>query len=276
MTKKTEKLANKVKFTHSDPFFTVPIKTVKISSGDVDLPILYFDNTTFTALFRADDDAVNELLEGTGLEAAIRVGGKPIVVISCFEYRSTSIGAYNEVGIAIPVNPKGRGRGVKAWVDLFGKADSREQSFYVVDLPVSTDAACNAGKEIWGYPKFTAPISFSLSGNQFSCEITDPETSQNIMSLKGKSQSLFPWMSIDLASVSFLNDETLRTHVNVRGGNWVRTNWGLQLKVGELDHPMAKRLKKLGLDGKSPIVALSSDRFQSRLNEGGRYQLVKT
>jgi hypothetical protein len=258
-----------------DPFFTVPLQPVTTSEGDVNLPLLYFDASNLTALFRADDKEVLRQLQGTGLEPALYVAGKPVVGVSCYEYRATSVGVYNEVGLAILVCPKGKRKPLQGWFDLFRKADERELGAYILDLPVTTAAANAAGQEIWGYPKFVTPISFNMTKDAFTCRVDHPNTKDSIMTLSGRTRMLFPWKSMDVALFSFKGGQALRTHVNVRGGNYLRLTGTLTLTVGSSDHVMAKNIKALGLNGATPLAVMSTNRFQSRLNAGAPVQLPK-
>lgn len=86
-----------------DKFFQVPITTQKTSEGDVDFPILYFDTSCVTAFFLCDVAKVKEQLADVPLEPGLIIGKKAAVFIAFYEYRDTSIGPYNEVGVALPV-----------------------------------------------------------------------------------------------------------------------------------------------------------------------------
>jgi hypothetical protein len=61
------------------------------------LPIRYFDAQGLLATFLTDLHRAAELLKGTDLQPASQEDGKAVVVLGCFEYRKTDIGAYNEV-----------------------------------------------------------------------------------------------------------------------------------------------------------------------------------
>jgi len=68
----------------------------------------------------ANPEFVSAQLEGTGLIPALRVGKRPVVTVGLFEYRETSIGPYNEVGVAIFVYPGryGHSRSLTGWAQL--------------------------------------------------------------------------------------------------------------------------------------------------------------
>jgi len=254
----------------NDPFFAVPTTTHTTSAGKVDLPILYYDGSNVVALFAAEADAVAAHLDGTGLEPALHIGTKPAIALALYEYRQTAIGSYNEVGVAIPVYPKGKGTALPlaGWTQLFRRPDQREQGMYIIDLPVTTQIACAAGREFWGYPKFVTPISFTLGGGRLSCCVEDPEDGSTIMEISGAAVSSLPVPALPLVLYSMRDGELVRATVEPRGGMRAHLPSGMRLKVGSSHHRMAENLRDLGLDGARPIAVLSTTRFQSRLNAG--------
>lgn len=264
---------SKLNVDSSATFFSVPKNRYKTSKGEIDLPICYYDNSAFVALFSANQEEVERHLEGTGLKPSLNVFGKPVVIVICYEYRDTAIGSYNEVGIAIATCPKGEESGMLGWTDLIRSAEEKRTGAYVINLPVTTEGACAAGREVWGYPKFVTPISFEMNKKFFKCNVSEAESNDNIMSLSGISYPYLPAPSLDVMTYSFKDDKTLRAHVNVRGKHYVRSSSFLKLTVGASDHPMAKNLKNLGLNGAKPFAAISTSHFQSRLNEGAEVEL---
>ena len=48
-------------------------------------------------------------------------------------------------------------------------------AIYVADLPVTTEAANRAGREIWGYNKFVTAIDIKCDGKKFSATVRDHE-----------------------------------------------------------------------------------------------------
>lgn len=252
------------------PFFAVPRTQTMTSAGPVDLPILYYDNSHILALFTGDPDAVTSKLEGTGLVPALHVGNKPLIILAMYEYRHTSIGPYNEVGAGIAVyrEEHGKTRSPLKWLDLLRPADRRDQGAYVLDLPVSTEAACAAGSEIWGYPKFVAPIPFELGGGRCLCGVEDPDDGSTIMEFSGRAIPTLPIPPSPLVLYSHNDGVMLRAHVDVRNGMRVHLPGGARLTIGESHHRMAGNLRDVGLDGATPLVVASTDKFQSRLNAG--------
>lgn len=251
----------------ADPFYTVPLYKKAYSGGEIDVPICYYDGSNVFAVFAADPAAVDDKLAGTGLIPALRIGRRPLVVVSIYEYRQSSIGPYNEVGVAILVYPERfrHSRSVLGWRDVLRRPDCREQGTYIIDLPVTTPDACAAGLEIWGFPKFVAPISFALGGGHFSSTTEDTTDGSTIMELSGAAKPTIKIPAMSLVCYSELDGKPVRSTIEVRNGSRLHVPGGMRLKVGQSRHRMANNLRDLGLDGAQPLAVTSTDRFQSRL-----------
>jgi len=253
---------------HSDPFFQVPQTAHSTTQGDVDLPILYFDTSTLLAFFTASRDAVEAKLDGTGLRPALTMGGRALVGVAHYEYRQTGVGTYNEVGVAFPVLPEDAPAPRNPIQALYGSVDERHLGFYILDLPVTTPLANAAGRELWGYPKFVAPIPFQLDRKSFESSVVDPDGHGDIFTLSGRLLPSLPIPPMSLVLYSHHRGNLWRTVVNVRGRTNLRPGRSLKLRVGDSTHRMANNLRDLGLDGAHTIIVMDTHRFQSRLNAG--------
>ncbi len=256
--------------THNAPFFQVPRQRVQTSQGAVELPILYYDTSTLNAFFLVDKAKVEAVLKGTGLSPALTIGGKALVALACFEYRDTSVGVYNEVGVAAAVTRNGEALPLGGWRDLLAtlrQPEERRVAFHIIDLPVTTAAANAAGREIWGYPKFVTEIPFTLNGRHFHCAVKTPEGG-TLMQLTGRMGPSFPTAPLSLTLLSLRDGEMVRATVNVRGASKMALPGSLKLTVPDSRHPMAQRMHALGLDGAEPFAVSWTHDFQSRLNAG--------
>jgi len=253
---------------YHDPFFCVPRTSQATRQGPVDLPILYHDCTTVLAFFGCDRDAVSALLPQGRLGPALTWKSRAVVGLALFNYRATSIGRYNEVGLAVPALWEKRPKPTCPAVDLLRRADRRRVGYHIVDLPVTTETACSAGKEIWGYPKFVTPIDFSLQRRQLHCRVHDPREKAPIMTLAGTLGRSMPCPALDLVTFECLGGQDRRTVIQTRGDGRLHGAGSVRLRLGGSSHPMAARLGRLALDGARPLAMWVSTRFQSRLNAG--------
>ncbi len=252
----------------ADPFFQYPQTTVATSEGPVALPILYYDDSQWMGLFLVDHKAAQAMVHADGLDAVRVAGGKALVGVAFYEYRETSIGVYNEVGVALAVVPTGTPMPTLPLLSMLGSLDKGRVGFFIVDLPVTTAAACAAGREIWGYPKFVSPIQFSLVGDRFAGAVSDPAGAGSILDMSGVAGVGIPGPILDLILYSRRDGALLRTLVNTRGGGRTCLAGSMRLRVAASEHPMAQRLRALGLADARPALVMHSQRLQLRLNAG--------
>jgi hypothetical protein len=262
--------------SNSDPFFQVPQTTHTTTQGPIELPILYFDVSTLLAFFVTSRDAVEAKLSGTGLHPALTMGRRALVGLALYEYRDTGVGSYNEVGLALPVLPEGAPTPRNPIQAFYGSVDERHLGFHILDLPVTTPLANAGGRELWGYPKFVAPIPFHLDKKSFESSVLDPAGNGDIFTLSGRLLPSLPAPPMSVVLYSQHQGSLVRTTVNVRGPMRLRPGRSLQLRVGESTHRMADNLRDLGLDGARPAVVMDTHRFQSRLNAGVPIDRVDT
>jgi hypothetical protein len=232
------------------------------------LPILYHDSTAVLVFFMCDRQKAVSLLPDDRFRLALPRGAKTIVGLALFEYRVTSIGGYNEVGLALPVlwgeGPLPRFPAI----DLLRNAHTRRVGYYVIDLPVTTAKADAAGRELWGYPKFVTRIDVGLEKKQLHCRVHDPANDTAIMILAGMMGTSIPAPALDLVTYSQIDAGDLRTTIQTKGRGRLHAPGQLRLQVGKSNHRMARHLRTLRLDTVKPLMVLVNTRFQSRLNQG--------
>ncbi len=248
-------------------FFRVAQEKLKTSAGEAPFPILYYDATALLTFFWCELEAAQSFLDDTGLQATRFLNGRALAAIGWYEYRDTDIGAYNEVGVAIAVQPENRALRLPI-MQFFYPAGRRTLGFYIIDLPVTTEIACAAGREMWGFPKFVAEIPLQFEKGSVSAAVLAPEKQEPIVSMNGRLGAGIPLPGMDLVLYSNKDDRLLRTEVITSG--WLRTSPGngLRVETGPGTHPMADNLRRLGLNGASPFSCQLTHRFRSRLYLG--------
>ncbi len=251
-------------------FFRGPRTRATTSEGPVDLPIHYYDVSNVVGVFRASRAGAQVLVEGAGLEPALLRDGSAVVGLSFYEYRDTSVGVYNEVGTGVFAVRLGDRRPRLGLAELFLPPRWRASGAYVVDLPVTTAAACAAGREIWGYPKFVTEIPFRLQGREVDASVRDPATGGRIVTLSGRMGPGVPAPPMDLVTFTTLDGALLRTHVTVRGRVTLHAPGTVRLSVGPSTHRMAANLRTLGLEDARPMLVVRTDRFQLLLPAGAQ------
>ncbi len=251
-------------------FFNVSRSIENTSEGKVQLPILYYDASMALLLFWVDSDKITPKLQGTGLSAYKSSSGKVIVGIAFYEYRNTTIGSYDEVGLGILVHHNKNLNFLSLFIEFLRKTGKRTSGFFIIDLPVTTPIACAAGRELYGYPKFVTDIFFKLDQGSINGQILYPKTNQAILKVEGNFGRGIPFPATDLIIFSHHEESILKTIVNVNTIAKTHLNRSVQLKVGSVQHQMATNLMDMGLQNACPFLIQTSHRFQSRLNPGDR------
>lgn len=250
-------------------FQNVPVAPHPTSGGDVDLPIFFYESTSCFLLYLAPAAAVKSLLGHEALEPALTMNGRVLVSLACFEYRDSSIGSYNEVGLALSCREQGGSAGWLNFASTLTRPAKRGTALHVVDLPVTTERACSAGIELWGLPKFVGDIGFEKQGRHFSCSVSDAKgTGKNIFSVTGKHGLAVPTPSLGMSLLSSIDGKLLRTIVDVAGKTRVASGGSVTLSLGDSSHPFRERLEALGLNGKSPLAVLYNENHMARMNAG--------
>jgi Acetoacetate decarboxylase (ADC) len=186
--------------TAKESFFCVPRTTRQTSEGPAEFPIFYYDTSVVVAAFLVDKAAAGAEIRGKGFRFAMTSGDRPVAVLAGYDYRSTTIGPYLEVGLALPVVPEDAPPGDR-WQQAFRDEEDlgRDLGYYVLHLPVSTAATNAAGREMWGLPKFVTSIDVRHSGRNLLVRVDDPDGAEPIMVLEGPGSASIPAPTLPLA-----------------------------------------------------------------------------
>jgi len=246
------------------------METFTTSKGAVGLPIRYHDGSLLGAFWIVEPSKAAEQLPAS-LEPLVLPGLGAVAGLFMFEYRNTSIGSYGELGLAVQAVRKGSGAGVLGYLwDMLANVlhfdemlwifEQESSGLYVVTLPVTTDTAKAAGREIWGFNKyeartwsnFTDPnkASFALLGE---IEVTLEQDGVTL-----------PTPGLPFLTYTELQDQLIRTKVRV--GHTAR--WGGMMEMSVARGPTADKLKALGIAGSSPQAVFRTDTLQANLPRG--------
>ncbi|MET8002112.1 hypothetical protein [Nonomuraea glycinis] len=247
------------------PFLTVPTYSVDGPAGAVELPIRCRDGSALTAYFTVDPSAAARLLEGTGTGPALRVGGRALVCVHAAWNRRTSAGGYRELhlGVVVPgPDGGGRRRSFLAWPDLLRGAARRRSGSYLVGSVVDTAATFAVAPRLWGGEPHRTPLEFRLTRR--CARVTVGSPGDEILTLRGRLGPWLPTLDRDLVGYAGGGGTTLRSCVRTRGPARLHPLPLLRLSVApEAAHPLADRLRELGLDGARPLLCLASTRRQA-------------
>lgn len=199
-----------------------------IQGRSISLPVEVRRARSWAAQFLVDAGAAQKLLP-SGLRIAA-VAGRGMLVIPAVRYEESDLDAYNEVGIAFLV------RGAKGL------------GVYIHHLPVNQGFTLEAGRTIWGFPKFMADID--IVEHPAGARVLLAADGEEILQLDVR-RGLVPMPA-----------RTLPTYTNADGVLRV-TDWstparalarpgGTRIHLGS--HPIAKELRALGLPKRALAV----------------------
>ena len=220
--------------------------SVDVGVAGIALPIRYWRTDCFMGVFPADYGAVRDLLPSSRLYPVRLLGARAAVAVVAYNYLETGVGPYGELAVS-PLCTLGRNA-----PPLLPLLLGRWHGFggFVAHLPVTSRVAREAGRRIWGYPKFVADMAFELLPEYQQVTLT--ETGREILRLRVRRAG---WVGLERAPLStFTVHDTrlIRTTVAMRG--YVATAVGAscgELTLGE--HPVGRELTSLGLAA-NPVV----------------------
>jgi hypothetical protein len=238
-----------------DTFLERSVSSVPTSAGDVALPVLYRDVSVVLAFFRVDHRRASGVLEGTPFAPVKFLGGGALAGLAAYDYRDTSIGGYREVATTLAVVPRSVRVPALPFLHLLRAGAHADVGWHVLDLPVTTEIADAAGRELWGFPKFTTEIDVRVRAPAVSVAVQAPAGGAPIVTLEGRAGAGISLGALDLVCHTVRGGEVCRTLVEGSGRMQTGLGRGLVLRAGAGDHPMARRLRDLGLDGARPMSA---------------------
>ncbi|MEN9883234.1 MAG: hypothetical protein RLZZ420_451 [Bacteroidota bacterium] len=230
-------------------------------------PVKFEDVHYIASLYTANSEKVNTLLNGTGLKAGLHFFGKPTVALGLINYKKSDLGAYNEIILSIPVVQQHEKTGWANWIDLYANFDKRKGGQYIIHIPVTTQVSVDAGRTLWGYPKTLLPIIHNFESGGINTLLLN-EVNKPLITVKGNTAFEIPIPAMPLMTYSFLNDTLLKTTVDISCRMKCKINSGLTIHVADLDHPIGKSIRELGIDNKKPIFTIESKHFKAGFNKG--------
>ncbi len=128
----------------------------EIQGRTVTLPVAIRDSTVAAAIFSCSGAAARAAVPDHRL-TPITVAGGGIAVLFCARYHDGDLDAYDEVGLSIAV----RGPGSPAI------------GAYIAELPVTETFTLEAGRAIWGLPKWLARGTMTSGGSRTEVKLGD-------------------------------------------------------------------------------------------------------
>jgi hypothetical protein len=198
------------------------------------------------ATYLVRTERVAPLVAGTGLEP-VSVAGRTPVVLALVDYRVNDLGDYDEAGVALVVRHGGR------------------TGTYISQLPVTQTFTMEAGRALWGLPKWLARAELSISGADATCHLAD-DTGRHVLTA---AMHALPWrlpLRVPGAVTAFAprDGEVLASPVRARVGGIRVAPGGARLVLGS-GHPMADELRALGLP-RRPLATVIAEQVSFEMD----------
>lgn len=219
--------------------------TVDIGTTELELPILYHRTDCSFGVFSADLEATREALPSDRLYPVKVARGRAAIAVVSYNYIETGVGPYGEIGVAALCTLDRQAPPV-----LPAMLEARYPGFgaFVLHLPVTTRIAREAGRAVWGYPKFVADMAFEFRPETHRVELR--EDGQDVLSLEVERRGRLVQDRKPLVTYSEHHGELIRTELPVRS----TYHAGIGRPYGHLelgDHPIGKELRELDISSES-------------------------
>ncbi|MCC6849026.1 MAG: acetoacetate decarboxylase family protein [Deltaproteobacteria bacterium] len=217
----------------------------------VRIPVVVRDAVAMSAMFPVRAAGVRRLLPTPRLHPAEWLPGWAICVLAAIEYRDNDLGRYNELGVNFLVT-----YGPARLLPLLGLVRASRQGTlgaYVHRLPVTTSFSCDAGRDIWGFPKTVDEIVFEDVGERRVCRLESEGA--HVLTLAMQRGGTRTLAEIPQDAYAWRDGRLFKTPSRMRAEGVGFRVGGATVALGA--HPLADELRALGF----PRRALGSTWF---------------
>ncbi len=208
-----------------------------MAGQEVSFPVEVRDARTWTASFLVPMRPAADLVRYSGLEPAPVLPGRGLLSLACVRYTDGDLGRYHEVAVALLVRRPGGRR--------------RQVGVFIHQLPVDQTFTCEAGRVMWGFPKFLADITIEEgAAGRATCTLS--HGGEHVLTLEAGSGIPSPAAGLALDAYSWRDGTLRRTGWSLRPSGARMRVGGARVVLGS--HPLAAELRRLGL----PRTALTS------------------
>jgi hypothetical protein len=222
--------------------------TYPVDGRPVRMPVQVRDAKMASATFVVPADAAQRIVAPTGLQVVRRGGGRALVALALVKYVDCDLGDYDELALAFVVEPPA------------GEPPLEKGAVatYIHRLPVSQAFTCEAGRGIWGFPKWIADLRVTIQGGVAAATLRNEDGSPVVEIGLRRGVVPVPSRPLTMVCYTFGDDGQLRrTRWTTRAyGTRLLLGGGAAVEVGS-GHPLADELHALGFP-RRPVMTMSS------------------
>jgi Acetoacetate decarboxylase (ADC) len=201
-----------------------------IQGRTVSIPVEVRDAQSWFATFAVPLDAAQALIEYSGLVPASPLPGRALCSLAFVDYADGDLDPYHEVAVAILVREP-------------GSTSRKPAGAFIHQLPVDQSFTCEAGRSMWGFPKFLADIDIR-AGARGAARATLSHEGERVFALRIGAAPPLLSRGTALDAFSHRDGVLRRTRWSLHGEGSRMRPGGAHVELGE--HPMAKELRGLG------------------------------
>jgi hypothetical protein len=185
------------------------------------------------------------IIDYSGLHVVRMAKTLAMCSIAAVQYTDNDLGPYNEIAVAFVVQPHDGSS---------GSAFGGDVTTFIHKLPVNQSFTCEAGRDIWGFPKWVTDIGYVEEGRHTEATLVDED--EFVLGLTvGRSIVPMPDRAVEMSCYSFRDGVLRRTPWTNRVSLAHVRPAGAKLEIGPR-HPMALELRDLGLP-KRPVMSMT-------------------
>lgn len=235
---------------------------IDVDGMEFKVPLFYYDGEQMTGIFPAKLSKLKKMVPDPRFSPARLAPGVGAITITCFEYRDTDIGPYNELAIGISLNEPFFRPNLPG-LALLDAVRRNQYDAWVHHLPVTTEIARDGGVEFYNYPKFIASIDFEQDDQRRTCRLA--EGAEHILTMGTPRLRGGRTEEVQIFSHLYQNREPQSSEFKILAHDLGRTaKFGsAALELGDR-HPIALELKDALITTKS-IAAAYSPRIEGIL-----------
>ena len=214
----------------------------EIQGRRLTLPVRITDASAASATYLVRTSAASRLVAGTGL-SLVSVAGRTPLVLGFITYRAGDLGSYHEVAVALLARHR------------------RRTGSYIRQMPVTETFTLEAGRALWGLPKWLARAELDITGRAATCRLS---ADSGALVLTAALRTL-PWripLTVPgaLTALAPYGDRVLASRLRGRIGG---VRFGFRDATVELGagHPMADELRATGLP-RRPVATLTAEHIE--------------
>jgi Acetoacetate decarboxylase (ADC) len=220
-----------------------------VQDQEVTIPVEVRDASAHMASFLVPAAAAQDLIAYSGLDVAEPLPGRAVCSLAFMRYVDGDLGPYHEVAVAFLVRHKGMEP-----ASALTKSAEVARGFlgaFIHQLPVNQEFTLEAGRGIWGFPKFLADIDLDLPGPVARCTLR--HDGELVLSLDVRRGVRIPARGSSVDAYSSADGLLRRTAWSMEPTEVRGRPGGALLVLG--DHPIAKELGSLGLPRRAAFTS---------------------